>query len=35
MFFLPFDSLEHMKVTLLQHDVKLLLVDSMAALTSL
>ncbi|GJM94439.1 hypothetical protein PR202_ga11081 [Eleusine coracana subsp. coracana] len=28
-------SLEQMKVTLLQHDVKLLLVDSMAALTSL
>ncbi|KAJ1261370.1 hypothetical protein BS78_09G024700 [Paspalum vaginatum] len=28
-------SLEQMKVTLLQHDVKLLIVDSMAALTSL
>jgi hypothetical protein len=32
---LAFNSLEQMKVTLLQHDVKLLIVDSMAALMSL
>jgi len=32
---LSFNSLEQMKVTLLQHDVKLLIVDSMAALMSL
>ncbi|KAF8758191.1 hypothetical protein HU200_010633 [Digitaria exilis] len=32
---MAFYSLEQMKVTLLQHEVKLLIVDSMAALTSL